>query len=796
MTKFFLVTFLSLFFSFNFAQNSFKINGKVIEKTTSIPMEYSTIAVYSKDSSMIDGTVTNSLGIFTLNVLSEGVYYIKISYLGFKTKTITDLILNKENRVLTLENVYLESDGEKIEGVNVVREKSTIRYEMDKKIIDVGKDIASSNGSAVDVLENVSAVDVDIQGNVKLRGSDNFMVLIDGKPTVLSGKEALQQIPASNIKNIELITNPSAKYEAGNTGGIINIILKEQKKIGTSGMISLGLGTFNNHNARVSLKHNVKKFSFNFSASTYQSNHPSKEIQEVKTSSFDIVNITNTEELRIWKFKGYNFKYGIEYRIIKDHSLNFNILVGKWGMNVTGDEDVHSINETYNTEEYYSFNNNQDRYSKYFGPSLSYQGSFKNKSSLSAYVGYSQRDFREKVLDTKYSTLDIIEFKAKSTEIGFRQSIKAKLDYTLPIKEGKLELGGKIRSAWNNEITSEYDYDLDTEKYNILNYNNKNISYAQEVYGLYATYGNSWKKLSYSIGFRAEYIDRNIKMKEDNLDFNYYKWDYFPSASLGYKLSDKSKIYASFSKRIRRFHSYMLEPIAIKTGANSYFKGNPDLKPEMINSSEIGWSNTFKKNSTLSIEIYHKYKTNVNRWFTSIYEDSVSIISQPLNIGISHDLGLETNFNFKPLKWWSIDLMGSGFYKIDDGQFGNIDFANKSFNWKARFNNNFTIAKNTKIQFTGNYRSRTKTAIYIGSPSINFGLGIKQSFFKKALSITADIDNIFFTKKHNGITSYENYYSTYESITLWPFINFGLSYKINNYRQSRSESERGGQGEF
>lgn len=782
MPQKYFILLLCINYSFqSFSQSTFNITGKVFEKSTSIPMEYCTIGLHNSiDSSVIDGTVTNNKGFFSIQSTMKKIY-ITVSYIGFETKTI------KIDQDFNLGIIYLKSQGTALEDVEILAEKTTIRYEIDKKIIDVGQDISATNGTAIDALENAPSVDVDINGNVKLRGSGSFLVLINGKPSILSGSEALRQIPASNIKNIELITNPSAKYDAGTTGGIINIILKDEKRIGTSGMINFGIGTFKNHNAKVALKHNIKKWSFNFNASLYQRNSPSKSIDSTQTFFNENINIKLTERLKSTSFSGYRFKYSIKYNILKNHSIDFNFRLGKWMMFVNNEEAIEEYDNS--TFEKYKYISIQDRASKYYGPSISYQGEFKNKSSLSAYLGFSKRGGIEKDFDEKINyTNNQLLYKAKAYEKGDRTGFRAKIDYSIPIKTAKLEFGGKARISWKEKFSTDHEFDLLSNEYYLTD-NVKDMVFSRKVYGLYGVYSNKWKKISFSLGFRAEYIDREIEVKNE-ANYNYYKWDYFPSTSLAYTINEKSKLYASFSKRINRNESFMIEPITIRTGADSYYKGNPNLRPEKINSSEIGYTNTFKTNTSVSVELFHKHFTDLNRWFTYSYGDSVSSISQPINIGSKHELGLESSLNFKPLKWWKIDLSATAFYINQEGKFRNTDFAYKSLKWNVRFNNNFTITKNTKVQFTAKYKSPIKSAINNFSGNMDFSLGIKQSFYKKALNLTFNIRNLFYTNKNHYEIFTEDIYRKGQYKQFWPFLNLGISYKINNYKQNRNNNER------
>ncbi len=264
---------------------------------------------------------------------------------------------------------------------------------------------------------------------------------------------------------------------------------------------------------------------------------------------------------------------------------------------------------------------------------------------------------------------------------------------------------------------------------------------------------------------------------------------------MSYSFTEKSQIYTSYSRRIQRFPSYFLEPTPIKTGATSYFQGNPNLKPKISNSFELGFSTSFKKSTTLAIEVFYKLNTDEYQFISSAFEDSISTLQQPYNIGTSQNIGTEINSGFKILKWWKIDLMWTGYYETLNGEFKGQDFNKNSFVWRARINNNFTITKNTKLQFSGNYRSKRVTVLgnYVGS--LSFDLGLKQSFLKKALNATFNMRNVFYTAQSESTTSYKNYFLHSKEKLSWPFLTLGLSYKINNYRQSRRQTE-GGRGSF
>lgn len=769
------------------------ISGRVLEEDTKTAMEYCTVSLYqAADSSLITGTISDMDGYFVLKTKSPRNTYLKVSFIGFETKMISKLPAPAGPEGIQMGDIYLGSGANKVDAVEVIASRSTVRYELDKKVVDVSKNLASESGTAVDVLETVPSITVDIDGNVALRGSTSFLVLVNGQPTQLDASEALQQIPANNIKNIEIITNPSARFEAGNSAGILNIILKEEKQQGTSGMLSLNAGTFGQYGGSVNIKHNINKFSFDFSAFLRANTRPQLTTDSSYTNSSDEI-YTTTEGESTRGRSGVSFNYNMGYQLAKTHNISLGFMYGRWNMKTDNDNTALQVNETQNTSEILRNINDTKRGAPYFGPSLTYTGTLKNKTTLSAFINYSQRDFSEKVINGVYDVNNLVSDGSISTEESFSQKIAAKIDIGIPIKKGKLEVGGQARNNWNDETTENFELDTSSGNYAKTDYNNYTTANKDFVYGLYASYGNKYKKFSYSAGLRAEYTDRTIFLVEDNESYNYFKWNYFPTAHLSYSIDDMHQVYASYSTRIRRPRGWFLEPGYIKTGVNSFFQGNLEIIPTITNSVEIGWTKTFKKNVRVSAEVFYKYNQDVMEIVTQVQDDNTTL-DRPYNIGDQQNLGLEANLSMKPLKFWEFDIMGTTYYNSLKGSFEENVYDTKSFQWNARMNNFFNVTKTTKIQFTARYNSKEVTALGYEGYRLGFDLGVKQSFLKRALNITLNARNIFNTERRFGENSADNYFYSYYNTPRWPSVNLAVSYRINNYKPKRNANTE--EGEF
>ncbi len=788
--KYFLLLFVLIFNTYSFAQSNtkttFNIFGSVVEQSSGTIMEYCTVSLFNKkDNTLVSGTVSNFDGVFNLAVKQKGEYYLKVSFIGFETKIIKNVILNANNKQFDAGKILLQTDAKQVNAVEVTANRSTTRYEMDKKIISIDKNISAESGSAVDALEVAPSVQVEADGTVKLRGNSNFLVLVDGQPTALSGSEALQQIPAINIKNIEIITNPSAKYNAENAAGIINIILKQEKKKGTSGIMSINAGTFNSYGANVSIKHNVKKVTFDFSARLRNNAMPRSMTDSLYTKG-DNEMYTLTDGKKIWTFGGYNFNYGMSYAFAQGHKLQADMVYGKWYMLADDDRTLFRKNITKNETEEFRTINDTYRGAPYFGPSLGYNGVFKNKHNLSAYIGYSQSDFSEEVINDNFYLTDIQFSGSKTFEKALNRKITSKIDYTIPIKEGKLEIGGQANNVFSNTRSKAFELNISDDEYSETDYNNSKVDFERNVYGIYAMYASKFKKFSYSLGLRSEYTDRKLKTNTNN--FNYFKWNFFPTVHFGYNFDDSHQIYASYSSRINRPQAWQIEPQIIKTSVNTFFQGDQDIIPNIINSAELGWAKTFKKGTRLSTELFYNLYQGYREFITVPYFEGTTL-TKPENVGEVHNLGLEINLGQDIFKWWNIEFNGSGFLSVFNVSAQAASTNRRTFEWNARLNNFFTITKTTKLQFTARYNSWQSTALGFQGDRLNFGLGLKQSFLKRALTLNLNARNIFNTAKDNGLSQRENYYNSFYNKPSWPKITLAVTYKINNYKQSRRQNE-------
>tara|TARA_R110001583_G_scaffold16041_3_gene65122 strand:- start:12239 stop:14716 length:2478 start_codon:yes stop_codon:yes gene_type:complete len=785
------------------------IKGIVKDKDLKTAIEYATVSVYRMaDSSLVNGTITNTKGEFVLNKLEPGNYYAEITFIGYNKKTIRNIPISKKNRVANLKEILISQASEAIDEVMVSAERLPVQYQIDKKVIPVSRQLTTASGNAVDVLESVPSINVDIEGNVSLRGSSNFTVLIDGRPSILDAADILTQMPSSVIDNIEIITNPSAKYDPEGSSGIINIITKKGKLKGTSGVVNLNIGTYENRGADFLVNLRKNKFNFHFGMDYNNRNFSGDSESENSITSVDEetdISTTNyflsngeTERERI----GYGLRTGFEYEINEQNLITLGLRYGGREMNIGSKLDYTDYftidGGTLSPEEHYKSTDNWNREMEFYSANFSYQRKFKGKGhQLLTQVNYSYRDGDEKSITERRQDEIIIDGK-KATEKGPGSRLDISTDYTLPLGgKSKFEAGYQAKLRQSEDITTQLDntgagYVLQPEFGN-------EVDYKKNVHGIYALYADQAGILGYQLGLRSEYTDRVIMFKGEAENFTINRWDFFPTIHTQIDLKEGNQIMASYTRRIQRPRGWNLEPFITWTDAYNVRKGNPNLDPEYIDSYELGYQKRIGEQS-ISFETYYRITHNVMERIRSAYQDNV-MLSTTENVGTDYSLGVETMVNLSVAQWFKNDLIGNVYHYKEKGDYttydnenvGTIhDFSTESFNWSLRNNSTFMFNKTTRFQVNVIYNSASKKAQGERKGFITANLGLKKDFMKRKLSATLQVRNILNTAKYENINEGPDFYNYSKFDMQWPNIKLNLSYKINNFKKKRGAIGQGG----
>ncbi len=765
------------------------ISGKILDSSTKHAIEYANIVVFSsKDSSMLTGGVTNKTGNFNLSISRPGKYNVEIRFIGYDTDTL-NVTIKPGNLDIDLGEIYIHPSTINLSDVVVQGERSPVTYEIDKKVIDPDQMQTVISGNAADVLANVPSVQVDVDGNVSLRGSQNFTVLIDGRPSLLDGQDALQQISASSIDKIELITNPTAKYDADGTAGIINIITKKNLGQELSGIVNANAGMYDTYggdfliNYQDGFKANI---GFDYNQRYYPGDRNQKNIYylEDETSIINSLGTVNRQR------KSYEGRGGIEFSLSSSDILNFGFRIGYRKGGMTSEQSYSELSSLDPTVITYQGATDRFRKGNYYALNSNYTHDFNSSGhQLLAEFVYGYRDSDELTTTSEFN--EGLQFGGReSAEYGPSNDFRWKIDYTLPFADNnKFESGYQGEIDKSDENTDLYDFNPQNNEYEIQPEFSNLTKYYDNQQSLYAMYSDIFLNTNLQAGIRAEYTYRTIDVPWINQSFTIDRIDYFPSLHASYKFSSISTAMASYSRRINQPRGWALEPFPTWIDANNVRIGNPNLLPEFIDSYEAGVQ-TAIANISLSTEVYYIMTQNKIERIRTAIENDVTLTTFE-NVGNDYSLGAELMLIADPTSFWNINFMGNIFnYKIEGTVLGE-PYSNDSFNWQSRMNNTFKLWSSTQIQLNTRYTSPTATAQGEWVGYFSSDLAIRQEIISKNFAVTLQIRDLFGTAKREYSSIGTNLYSYnyYDMDT--PMLVLNLRYTFNNYKPNREGAGEG-----
>lgn len=773
----------------------FDVSGKVYERSTNQPLEYATIILKPLNGKRVFGGITNSKGEFDIEV-PQGEYKISIEFLSFMTKIIGNKKIDKKTN---LGAIYLEEDAETLGEVELIAEKSTVEIRLDKKIYNVGKDMTVKGGTASDVLDNVPSVTVDADGVVNLRGNENVRILINGKPSGLIGisdTEALRQFPADAIKKVEVITSPSARYDAEGTAGIINIILRKGKALGFNGSATINAGIPESYGFSANLNYRTKNFNlFNNTGYSYNDSPGNAEFDTEYFSASIPSKYVN--EKRDYNRKGGNLNtnFGIEYFLTENSSITGSVLYRKSNRNTF----INNITTKYDTNlienESYIRDSEDDNDFINWQYALNYINNFK-KSGHTLSFDFQYQDNKSDGLS--YITENVIypDPEEKPDEKNITDQTQNKLllqgDYVLPIGENQQFEAG-FRSNINNQ-TTDYSIWFEDEYGDFIK--NEDISnvfnYDERIHAFYSQYGNKFGKLSALFGLRMEITDIDISVTDEDLDAKKDYTDFFPTVNLSYEVSEDQNITLGYNRRIRRPRSRFINPFPSRTSKNNIFQGNPYLDPSISDGVDLGYFKRWDK-VTFNSSIYFTHATDVFQFISEdtgeTTEDGLPIIRRtPINLSTNDRYGFEFSVNYTPIKNWRLN--GSfNFYSSEfEGFHEGIDFGSKSTSWFARFSSKIVLPANIDWQTTMMYRGPGENAQSKRDGMFMANMAFSKDILKGDGTLALNVSDLFNTRKRKMETLTETFYS--ESEYQWRQRQIRLSFTYR-FKQKKKRERRG-----
>ncbi|KPK84703.1 MAG: hypothetical protein AMS27_09280 [Bacteroides sp. SM23_62_1] len=766
------------------------MKGIILDEVTDEPVEFASVALYSqRDSLLVTGTITDMTGQFEFKELSYGAYYADIRFVGYKNTRMSSIVVSPQNKTIDLGEVKVERSVTELDEVKIVAERPQMEYKIDRKVVYVESNITAAGGTAVDVLENTPSIQTDIDGNITLRGSSNFTVLIDNKPSVLEGSEALQQIPASSIERIEIITNPSAKYDPDGTAGIINVIMKKQRLQGFNGIVNGSYGSFNQYSGDVLLNYRLNKFNlfagFNIQNRSMQGSGSSERESYLNDTTYYLL----SDEQNEMGGTGSGFKTGFDFYPDGNNTISLQANIGSRGFGRSSISQYHEFSMPSIADYYYLQKSGSERNSDFYSLTLNYDHNFGNpEHKLQASLFYSRdndSDFEElKDTDTDASWIgnDAEPYIQRTLESGDENEFRFNLDYYRPVgKEGKFETGYQLRyeSGTTDYLFDLYDHNLNA--WSNVEGRNNNVELARNIQSGYAIFGTSTKIVDFQVGLRAEYADRVIHQISMDEQYKINRIDLFPSAYLTKQLPFEQQLQLSYSRRINRPREFFLDPFPTYMDLLNIQIGNPGLEPEYVDSYELNWQKKIKT-TFVAAELYYRQTNNMMSRVTSLRDDNIMIHTMD-NIGTDHSLGTEVMVTASPFRWWELNASGTMFHYRINGEIEGEDVSQQTNTWNARLNNNFKLKWDTRIQLMSFYNAPSITAQGERGGFFMINAGIRQDFLDNKLTATFQVRDIFSTMKMSFTSEGSNFYTHNERMPRSPVFTISLSYRINNYKK-------------
>ena len=796
------------------------ITGKVVDRETNQPLEYATITLKNNNRpDLIQGGITDAEGNFRIESF-PGQYDINIEFISFATYRQNSVSIESN---LNLGTIALEIDTNELEEVELIGEQTQVEIRLDKRIYNVGKDITVRGGSVADVLGNIPSITVDVEGNIALRGNNNVRILINGKPSGLvgiSGPNGLRQLPSESIEKVEVITSPSARYDAEGTGGILNIILKKQERSGFNGNFNINGGVPETFRGTATVNWKTKKLNL-FSTNTIgRRTSISNGLSENEYFNGEDTNSYLFEKGKTNRERDQLFlSLGAEYFINDSSSFTLN---GFFRDNEGINDGVVTINEL-NAKGGNPISTNERRqYEPEFDESFQISGLYEKKFNdkgheLSATYQYEESAEDELAEITSLQTFPFIRIN-DNEEVNTKESQKrilAQVDYVYPLDENtQVEVG--YRGTFN---TIETDYKvvfienniptIDTDLTNVL-------VYKEYVNAAYAQFGKKIDQFSILLGLRME--DSNIVIDQrttsDYTNKRYTNW--FPTVNLSYEIDEKESLTLGYAKRIRRPRGFFLNPFPSRNSVTNFFQGNPDLNPASTGSFDLGYLKRLKK-FTLNGSIYYQ-RTTSNFQFVNEDTGETVILSGdpnvpnsdlvivpvlrrgPINLSKNKRYGGEVNLTFTPNRKIRLNANFNVYSNEVIGTYNGFVFDAKNVSWSSRFVSSINFGKGLSWQNQLFFRGPRVTAQSKSKPLGGLSTAINKDIFKDKGTLSFRISDVFNSQKYRTDTFTDTFNSYTEFQWRQPTYIATLTYRLNQKKNQRrrrggySDDDGGGYG--
>lgn len=770
-----LLAFLSLLLAFQ-AAGQHAISGLVADEAGA-PIPYANVALHlAADSALVQGTATDINGAFSLQA-EPGRYYLRVTFLSYAPALVSGVTV--ANNPVPLGTITLKENMVSLDAVDITAERSTVELKLDKRVFNVGKDLANSGATASEVLDNVPSVTVDVEGNVSLRGSQAVRILIDGNPSGLIGNSpaaALRQLPANTIERVEVITNPSARYDAEGEVGIINIVLKKEKRKGINGSIDASAGWPHDHAFAFNLNLRIKKFNLFASAGVNYRKSPGGGWYNTTYTGDSAYYFETTREHARGGF-GQNFRLGSDFFLSKHNTLTVSGVFS----NSRGLNDARVVFEDFNNERVLTQTvvrtEEEEEIRQTREVNLNHSKTFAEKDrEWSTQFRYYERLDNELADLAQQSSNDASDLLQRTSNREDEQSFLFQTDYVDPFgNDGKWETGVKATLRTINN-----DYLVETRPneasgWTVYRDFDNALEYIENIYAAYAMAGNEVGRFSWQGGLRLEYTDIRTELKKTNETNPRSFLNLFPSAHLGYELDSLNTLQLSYSRRVSRPGFWNLIPFTGFSDNRTFRSGNPDLNPEFTHSVEAGHLFRNKGTSLLS-SVYYRYRAGAI--YRIMLPDSTGFTRfYPINLDRNWSIGWESNINLEPADWLKLNAFINLYYVNSYGTYEELELAAEAFSMTARGSAKLSVSPTTDAQISYDYRAPRNSPQGFARSMTAIHLAASRKLMRNKATLTFSVRDLLNTRKRRAEVTTDVFYQ--EGEYQWRSRQLVLSF---NYR--------------
>ncbi len=803
-----LLLLLTLVCCFHYSFASITVKGRVFDKATGLPMEYATVrACTLPDTTFIAGCITEPTGNFSMQ-LEKGRYVLEIQYMGF-VPVYKNVTLDGSKNPFDVGKINLSPDHQMLGEVDVVAEQSTYEMTLDKRVFNVGKDVSNTAGNAIEVLENIPAVSVDVEGNVSLRGDDGVRILIDGKESGLSGmstQDALRTLQGDMIERIEVITNPSVRYDAEGSAGIINIILKKDKRQGFNGAVNIRGGYPWMYGASLTANYRLKRwnlfasYGFNNRSNIGGGVNLTKRYSDIIEGDTIFTQLTDQTTERRMRRRGHNVRVGADY-YITDRDIISAAFVYR-----NGRLETHPVVKYYDeypqlgTSSYDERAEDYEEITPMYEVTMDYDKKFEREGrSLKANVRFftnsedAHSDITEKVYPNQEMQQLIKELYQKTGNDQRMRNLQASLDYVHPFAtKAQWEIGGKYTNRNINSLSEVTEKDS-LGVYRPLPDYCYDYEYKEQVAALYTSLGNDWGRWSGQVGVRAEMTNIFTNLKgyahdgTDSINGGKPYIDFFPSAHLNYSVNENNQFQVSYTRRIRRPGFWQMSPFRSYNDNRNIRMGNPALKPTYMDSYELGYIHFWDK-ASFNFTAYYRHGNNTIRSYTYM-ADSV-FYSMPVNFGKADDFGVELVAQGQMTKWWNLNGNLNFFRSYSNGTINGKEYPTESWMLFGRAVSKFKIKNWFDFQLTAHVMGPHKEPLGMRKGNWWMDLAVSKEVFHGNGTITFNVRDLFNSRSWGG-ESWGDGFWQYNTST-WNRRSFSINFNYRINQQSMKRNRPGG----